>query len=548
VRSCYRTANSGGIEEKATLADRFEIGLPATAMGKTLGIGERARDTWVCRGLSATLVVALLGVPGMAHADDKKLCVPPGDGVPGRLGPPEWLSGSTPNTALDDPRWCGATSQSYGSSGSPHTRMRVVHSDNRILLSFQVFIDPSAATTQDSVYIALAQSETSTHHLLRLRLSATSNTTASPTGVALEHTTWSGTDWAGAAPPTWVEDKAAWLTIDAADDSAVWAINLKIDYSSLGFTAPFKIWAGTAVQLTTTPVTYSPYVWPLGTQGPWLSGPEGGLTQDIPSADWGEVAIGTSGCTTGVSLTMNNIGVKNGSSLGSDVSTISNNTFAAWPTYSGVSTQTGKVLGRFRINGTGSWGDISAAFSSVPSAADGKLEKNCSAAGNPACLANPPGPEPQCLLVELSSPSTVTFLSDSAVLCSDNSAGGAAGGPGAGGSADSGGAGASAGGSADSGEAGASAGGAKAVDSGGAGFGGSAEAPGSGKGGGQGGGSSVPATAGGSAGSTAKLASAKGDCSCRTLGRSLDPSSHWLGVLALAALRQSRRTAGRRPH
>jgi len=352
-----------------------------------------------------------------AFADDKKLCVPPGDGVPGRSGPPEWLSGSTANMALDDPRWRGAASQNYGSSGSPHTRMRVVHSNNRLYLSFQIFVDPSASTTQDSVYIALAQNEAATHHLLRLRLSATSNTTASPTGVALEHTTWSGTAWAGAAPPTWVEDKAAWLTIDATDDSAVWAINLKIDYNSLGFTAPFKIWAGTAVQLTTTPVTYSPYVWPLGTQGPWASGPAGGLNQDIPSADWGDVSIGTSGCTTGISLTMNTIGVKSGSTLGSNISTITNNTFAAWPTYNGVSTGAGKVNARFRIANWGSsseWIDLGPDFASVPSAAGGTIERTCIQGGTPACPTLAAGQTAhQCILVELSSPQNVTFLNES---------------------------------------------------------------------------------------------------------------------------------------
>lgn len=355
---------------------------------------------------------------GPALADDKQLCVPPGYGVPGRDGPPEWLSGAAPDTNIDDPRWRGAAAQNYGPGGSPHTRLRAVQSGTKLYLSFQVLVDGEASQLpEDSVYIALAQNAGATHHLLRLQLTATTDTKANAAGVSVSHMTWNGSSWAGAAPPAWATDAAAWLKVDPTDGSPEWAINVKIDYASLGLSGPFKFWSGTAVELTSSPVvTYATYVWPLGTQGPWSSGAGGALNQDIPSTDWGDLQIGTAACSTGVSLTANNIGVKNGASLGSDISTTLGNTFAAWPTYSGVSTAAGKVRARFRIANWGSsneWTDVGPAFNSVDSDATGKIEKACVQGGAPACPVPPSGHNHQCMLVELTSPNNVTFLNDS---------------------------------------------------------------------------------------------------------------------------------------
>jgi hypothetical protein len=376
-----------------------------------------AKRLRVYHSLSALALVSLFA--GAAFADPTQLCVPPGYGVPGRGGPPEWISGSAPDTNIDDPRWRGATSQSYGPGGSAHSRLRALQSGNNLYLSFQVMVDAEASQNpEDSVYVALAQTAGGTHHLLRLQLTATSNTKASTSGVAVSHMTWNGSAWAAAAPPTWLSDAAAWLTIDPTDGSPEWAINLKVDYATLGLSAPFKFWSGTAVQLTGAPVvTYASYVWPTGTLGPWSGGNGGALDQDIQAADWGDIKIGTSACSTGVSLTANNIGVLNGSTLGSDISTTLGNTFAAHPTYTGVTAAASKVKGRFRIANWGSsneWTDIGPEYNSVAAdSSTGVIEKACVQGGTPACPVPPAGHNHQCMLVELSSTSNTTFLNDS---------------------------------------------------------------------------------------------------------------------------------------
>lgn len=366
--------------------------------------------------LLATLaVVSLTAAPTLA--DDKVLCVPPGDGVPGLGGPPEWLSGPSPNTAVDDPRWRGATAVNYGAAGAPHSRLRALQKNNKLYLSYQVLVDPDAALPQDSVYLALAPSVAGTHHLLRMQLTASSDVTANAGSVALTHLTWSSGAWNVAAAPTWAQDAAAWLTVDPGDGSAEWTINVKIAYTdaALGLGSSFKFWSGTAVQLTSAPPNYSTYMWPVGTQGPWSIPTNGTLNQDIPSTDWGDLNIGTAGCSVGVSLTMNNIGVKNGATLGSAISTVNNNTFAAWPAYNSVAAGAGKVRARFRIANWGSstlWTDIPG-FSAVDSDASGNIEKTCIQGGSPACPTPPAGQNHQCMLVELTSPANLTFLNDS---------------------------------------------------------------------------------------------------------------------------------------
>jgi hypothetical protein len=365
-------------------------------------------------------LVALAGLSllsSRALADDAHVCVPLALGVPGAEGPPEWLSGPAPSAALDDPRWVGAASQSYGANGATRFRWRALQAQSRLYLSFRVLSDADAGLPEDSVYIGLAQAENTTHRLLRLQLTATADVTASRAGVSISHRTWGGSSWLGAPAPTWVEDAAVWLAVDENDGSAVWTIQLKLDYVGLGLTAPFKLWTGTQVETATTPVaTYDTYVWPLGTPGPWPAGNGGAADQDI--TEWGDVTLGSEGCSTGTSLAASGAGIKHGAVLDSELSGVSDNTFAAWPTYVGVSTAQGKVQARFRLAHSAApndWLDVGPEFTAVPSAADGKIEATCIQAGSPACPVLPQEPANHCVLVELTSPQTVTFLADSAL-------------------------------------------------------------------------------------------------------------------------------------
>ena len=75
-------------------------------------------------GLSVLALGSFVSFPALADA--KHFCIPAGDGVPGLAGPPEWLSGSAVNAALDDPRWRGAAGQSYGFGSTPHSRLRAL--------------------------------------------------------------------------------------------------------------------------------------------------------------------------------------------------------------------------------------------------------------------------------------------------------------------------------------------------------------------------------------------------------------------------------------
>jgi len=76
--------------------------------------------------LGAILGASAVAIAAPAH----NVCVPQAVGVPSRSGPPDWMgwTGGTGlvETRLDDPRWLGASGQSFGNGGALaplHTRM-----------------------------------------------------------------------------------------------------------------------------------------------------------------------------------------------------------------------------------------------------------------------------------------------------------------------------------------------------------------------------------------------------------------------------------------
>jgi hypothetical protein len=380
-------------------------------------------------GLALIGALSLLGLllSGTAHADPKKLCVPPANGVPGRPGPPEWLSGSAINTKIDDPRWVGATSQAYPQVGSSaQSQVRALVQGNVLYLSFQVFVDAAgtSASQQDSVYLALAQNATSAAKLIRIKVITATDGEAQGAAAYTAEYYKAGTAtgaWATAIPDAGYAAMTQDLAVWRSGGGSNWAVNLKVNLAdaALAISSPFKLWAGTLVQEVTTPAMFVTYPWPLGTVGAVAASgttPPPATPGAISAGDWGDISLGAAGCSTGVSLAWNQVGTKSGSSLTNTVSTISNNTFAAWPTYSGVSTAAGKLKARFQIANWGSaleWTDI---FTDVPSNAAGLIEQECQqgAGSLPSCpTLTAAQPRHQCMLVTLSSGSAVTFLNNS---------------------------------------------------------------------------------------------------------------------------------------
>lgn len=104
-------------------------------------------------------ILSLLVAAPAAAAPAHEVCVPSATGVPTREGPPKWLdwpgSGTTAvDQLLDDPRWLGATGQSFEiGSATPPLQTRAVVSTvggkDYLYMSFIVDLAPTATTPRD---------------------------------------------------------------------------------------------------------------------------------------------------------------------------------------------------------------------------------------------------------------------------------------------------------------------------------------------------------------------------------------------------------------
>ncbi len=395
-------------------------------------------------GLMALALICQVLSPGVVQAQPEgTLCVPEAWGVPGKGGPPQWLTGTNVDPKLDDPRWVGSTSQLYPISGSStQAEFRALVKSNVLYVSFHTLVDPAGtgAAQEDWVYLALAQNDASVAKIVGVKVNTTtdSDDVQSGGGVTSAHyfTAPSPTGaWVpdSVSDPKWAQDVGVWRK-----SSTEWAINFKVELGPLGIAAsPMRMWGGIVVQATTGIPQYVTYSWPVGTTGaisasggtppPGLAGTPDTIT-DID--EWGEVNLGSGvACTDGVSLAWNQIGVVNGANLGHEIHTISNNTFAARPSYNGTATPAqNKIAARFRIANWGStsgdnWTDLEG-LTAVQSNPAGNMEKSCQQ-GAASGSDPPPCPElevgqqkHQCMLVTLGPGTTpgasgVTFLNDS---------------------------------------------------------------------------------------------------------------------------------------
>lgn len=390
-------------------------------------------------GAGFCAAATLLASSALAQPEGN-LCVPTAWGVPGMNGAPEWWTGApVVHTKLDDPRWVGATSQLYPDTGSTtQAQMRVLVESNRLHFSFHSLVDPQGSGGEDWAYVALTQDETSPAKIVGIRINTT---TISEDAQELGAGNYSihyfdaatpTSNWGAPASTTWAENIAVWSL--SADE---WAINFTVDLADVGISGTsFRMWSGLVVHALSFPDGFVTYTWPVGTTGAISANgttPPPGLagTPDpiIDIDEWGAVSLGSgAGCTDGVSLAWDQIGVDTGGgSLSHEISEISNNTFAVRPTYHGVASGgANKIAARWRMANWGStsgdnWTDVPN-FQAVQSNATGNMDKTCSpggGAGLDACPALEVGQQKhQCMLVNLlpgttPGPQPITFLNDS---------------------------------------------------------------------------------------------------------------------------------------
>ncbi len=393
------------------------------------------------------------------------ICIPKAQGVPGFYWnqPPYWLPGGAfpQYTALDDPRWRGATRQGFPllSGTSEEMAFRALYhtdggGDSSLYLSWHVKFDPSLNNGGDMLYVGLRPNGSADSLVLRLTpfniipavaQAATQIDAPAIGGSVQAFTKTGGGGWTLAGvEPDWINDNThVWL---AAAAPFYWAVQMRIpitgaagvlDNGGLNLAADFNMWY---TQQVTMPAAVTFYEWLPG-QPPTSA--ISILSNNFPDpANWDTFHLSTGAgdpvCPTtgGISLTYADIGTTNTPASQISYSLVDprpNNTFFARPrNYTSNPLNIGDMTARFRIANWGSVADPAVSWEDIPG---GASVANVDPIPPLAAGASPPATNPirfnwalnnadianlitgktthKCVLVELSG-AGLTFFNDSA--------------------------------------------------------------------------------------------------------------------------------------
>jgi hypothetical protein len=297
----------------------------------------------------ASVGLGLVLVAGEARA--QSTCFPPGGGVPGQPGVPDWWTSPAP---FDDARWQG----SYGFGKGEfmfNALVETTGSTKSLILKWHVKPDSGVAGPGDKVYVGFYNPGTTVATVFKFTRDALATTPlgGSPIGVGFMSTAiyqrtgtglWSGGNGvdAGTTGVTYPSEVAGKARIDAVCGTADpilcddWGLRLRIPTSGTGSLAlpdTFQMWyeivadhAGTSTQskfptgALEPDETADPLLFPV---------PEGSASP--PSAAWNQVTIAGGSCVAGVELENDDISVTNALGTGTSIDVNSANTFDARP-------------------------------------------------------------------------------------------------------------------------------------------------------------------------------------------------------------------------
>jgi hypothetical protein len=173
--------------------------------------------------------------------------IPPGGGVPGIAGPPNWLSAPpTGNYSLEDVRWLGAIKRVFGAGGAGSNSFRATQAiesgQQYLYLSFRAAFVPTLSDQFDAVYLGLRKKDGTKAMVIRLQAHSAALTSSGPPSAtppaALptpQASTRSDVDvsWtvAGSAPGWVATNSRGWLqkaTDVMADPNNRWAVQVKV--------------------------------------------------------------------------------------------------------------------------------------------------------------------------------------------------------------------------------------------------------------------------------------------------------------------------------
>ncbi len=287
---------------------------------------------------------------GVARADST--CFPPGSGVPGQPGVPDWWTSPAP---FDDARWQG----SYGYGKGEFMFNALVENTGGtkyLVLRWHVKPDSGLAGPGDKVYVGLYNPSTTVATVFRFTRDATVSTPLGGSGIgtnvmstAIFQRTgtglWTGGNGldagtTGVPYPSEVSDKARLDAVCTTADPILcddWGVRVRIPMGGAGgVTLPdtFNMWfevfadhAGTSTEMKfpngalEPDETADPLVFPV---------PEGSASP--ASAAWSAVTVTGTSCVAGVDIENDDISVTNAIGTGTLIDVNSTNKFDAKPT------------------------------------------------------------------------------------------------------------------------------------------------------------------------------------------------------------------------
>ncbi|MGZ8157275.1 MAG: hypothetical protein ACXWT1_04520 [Methylobacter sp.] len=431
-----------------------------------------------CRAWIVTIVAVLVICPSIGMA---KVCVPYGYGGAYAPGAPTWWQGHTTsgwgrfNTWVDDPRWSGSNSITYGDGGTPELQFRSLyypqHNPKYIYLSWWYKAALVSPATQNRIWVGLSSATNQPAILVDVDLTANTAVASSSSAASINvkyYNSDGSVSYSFPTRPAWTDDVRVWVDqvtdqttlnpplADNTSESGNWAVHMRVPIGvelgdaghSVVLSPTFSMWYELLQGTPGMPVIA--YVWPrascLTTPNKCATGFANNPTLPATST-WDSVELGGGGCG-GINIEASDITVTN-TGVSSDGSTISTtatpNIFTATPTNlstdaggSNKAIDVGKLHARFRIANWGIQPD-SANWNTVRGLGDVQQSGGGTIAyGSKWSITrnwtpditlpdekdfftcDPNGSDPakkpchQCVQVELSGPSDLEFLKSSA--------------------------------------------------------------------------------------------------------------------------------------
>lgn len=310
------------------------------------------------------IVAALIAMPPIAAG--AVTCVPIANGVFGNPTPPHWWDNVPPQSVyyqqIDDPRWVGAGTVTYGDGTSTQADFRALLGDGgtNLYLSWRIFLAPAMSANQNSLYLGLQQSaaDGGGDMIINIGLPTLAPSGDTVPSYDVESLQADGTLGSTIPTPTWLSGTGrVWINNPTSNS---FAVQVQVPVSAINVTGgAFQMWY--EVLAGTPSAAVYKFTWPRSGADIVTSGFPAKPHFPLSSLPWESFHLSTgpgdATCAgTGVSLDIYQIGTHNTPSSEVEYGHGQVNTFFARPmNNSGMDINAGDLKATFRL---ANWGSV----------------------------------------------------------------------------------------------------------------------------------------------------------------------------------------------